>query len=913
MSVLKVKNNGVWKNVGYPSISDANTLGGKTADEFALTSDIEELQLQVGDKSVADQISDALVNQEFEQAAFKWHRVGGKCTNYTDLDSMLQNLEALTYQSTIINITIASGGELHTDLTSKNGKDTYGEFLGIPYMYENITGVRVYGVKLICLEDNSLWDYLPENSGGPRSLTKLSENSVPVERTIAGLDLVDDITEDELRASLSVYPVMKLTTQPTEQTVGNKGQFAYFVSYDGKTYVYTFYYCLDVNDNRYFWTQVGGSASGSDVREISATEINASGELIVIYSDNTSDNLGVVVGQDGKDGTDGYTPVKGVDYFTSADKAEIVNETKNSISLNEYVKSVNNTLPDANGNVTLTITAEQPEFVVKDTLEEALEWLNENGNTSKTYVLPDGYLYKYTTSTITYDKPNCNNLFKLENSQVGYRISSAGLLKVLDGRTITNAIPVNAGETYDIRFYDTGGSGISQIVEFSDIPTFTVDAQPTNYISHTANLTKTWDEPNNLTSKFTHTMSSTTKYFALDVFLSDTTKLATAVITLNEAVDLGTTPVTEETTEWINTGHSYQATDYEDRIIAIEEVNTNQEIRLAALEGGTVSAIPSYWQSHLDEKVDDIREAMELAGRNKSAFLFYSDAHWDDGGKQSPMLLNYLFKHTPINKTLFGGDIVNVEPTTETLSDRTIMEYLWDWRSQIRDLKHYSVIGNHDDGNATNNIFSSDYVYSFLFAPEEDNRGIVRDADTYYYFDDTREKTRYICLDTAYESAYTLSAAQETFIKETLKSTPENYHIIILSHIWYMPDYDQYSVRPIPLTGLSTTAQSVCNILDAYNARNGEFADCKAKIEFCIGGHVHRDYVNKTTGGIPIVLCDCAGLGYRGSFTASTGNISETTVSGIVADYDNDKLSVIRVGRGNSFEVALSTGAATEI
>lgn len=349
-----------------------------------------------------------------------------------------------------------------------------------------------------------------------------------------------------------------------------------------------------------------------------------------------------------------------------------------------------------------------------------------------------------------------------------------------------------------------------------------------------------------------------------------------------------------------------------------EEIYTeldNVELRLEALENQETEStnIPYYWQTHLDEQVDDIRERMELAGRNKSAFLFYSDAHWDDGSKQAPGLLNYLFKHTPINKTLYGGDIVSTEPTTDTLSDRTIMEYLWDWRSQIRDLKHYSVVGNHDDGNATNNIFSSDYVYSFLFAPEEDNRGIVREADTYYYFDDTREKTRYICLDTAYESAYALSTAQETFIKETLKSTPENYHIVVLAHIWYGPDYDQYSVRPIPITGMSETAKSVSTILDNYNTRTGEFADCKAKVEFCIGGHVHRDYVDKTTGGIPIILCECAGLGWRGATAAVVGTITETAVSGVIANYDNDKISVIRVGRGNSFEVSLSTGSSEDI
>lgn len=43
-------------------------------------------------------------------------------------------------------------------------------------------------------------------------------------------------------------------------------------------------------------------------------------------------------GDPGKNGTDGHTPVKGTDYWTAADKAEIVNDTKNAINLSSYAK-----------------------------------------------------------------------------------------------------------------------------------------------------------------------------------------------------------------------------------------------------------------------------------------------------------------------------------------------------------------------------------------------------------------------------------------------------------------------------------------------------------------------------------------------------------------------------------------------
>ena len=225
--------------------------------------------------------------------------------------------------------------------------------------------------------------------------------------------------------------------------------------------------------------------------------------------------------------------------------------------------------------------------------------------------------------------------------------------------------------------------------------------------------------------------------------------------------------------------------------------------------------IPNYWQSALDTGVQAINEKLCFAGANKSAFLFYSDTHYNYGSQMSPKLLKYLYKHTGMTKTIFGGDIVNDEGT-----DYDTMEYLWEWRKQLKDLpNHHSVVGNHDDGNATNNLFSENYVYGYLLAPEE-TPDIVRGTNgMYYYIDNSPEKTRYIFLDTAYKG---MTTEQTEFLKEALVGTKDGWHIVVVSHIWYMPDYDQYDVRPVPLTGLSSDATTVVAMLDAYNSRNGD-------------------------------------------------------------------------------------------
>lgn len=74
---------------------------------------------------------------------------------------------------------------------------------------------------------------------------------------------------------------------------------------------------------------------------IASTYVNSLGELVIVYTNGDEINLGKVVGDKGDQGlhgergekgdkgdpgADGYTPVKGTDYWTASDKAEIVSD-----------------------------------------------------------------------------------------------------------------------------------------------------------------------------------------------------------------------------------------------------------------------------------------------------------------------------------------------------------------------------------------------------------------------------------------------------------------------------------------------------------------------------------------------------------------------------------------------------------
>lgn len=314
-----------------------------------------------------------------------------------------------------------------------------------------------------------------------------------------------------------------------------------------------------------------------------------------------------------------------------------------------------------------------------------------------------------------------------------------------------------------------------------------------------------------------------------------------------------------------------------------------------------VSDIPEYWRSELESGINDIRSAMIEAGWNKSAFLWYNDAHWTANYQQSPKLLRYLYKHTAINRINFGGDIVESEAASTDS-----MEYLYDWREAIRDLPHHSVVGNHDD-SVNDDRWTDEEVYAFLLAAEE-TPDIVRGDRFYYYIDSPAEKTRYLYLDTASKRGNVLNdPAQEDFFRGVLKSTPDGWHIVAISHIWLNVDYN---VSPPTATGFSMGGKIMLDMFDAYNKREGSFAECKATVEFCIGGHSHVDADYTTPTGIPVILTECDSRNVRGQFTAEEGTTAENSVNAIIADYGNKKINVIRIGRGESRVVPINHSLA---
>ena len=554
----------------------------------------------------------------------------------------------------------------------------------------------------------------------------------------------------------------------------------------------------------------------------------------------------------------------------------------------------------------------KPEFA--STIEECTD-------TTKLYVLPDGYIYAYL---VTYGGKYKNYADPTSSDWLtNYRLSTSST-SALSGCYVTNYIPCKVGDTIRVKGLDvlskTSSSGRQHLVDASK----TMVTADCGYVYDLQTMGLASQNGDTITITAGYTVASgksysreTTAYIRLCGFLLTGYTLDDVVITVNEEI----VDVTASY-QWNNTGHAFVPVDYEDRIIAVENGVASCSSKLSTLEVSLAtteedSSIPEYWLEELRTKANLIQKAVETAGKNKSAFLWYTDAHWPDNSKMSPLLLKYLVDNTPINKVNFGGDIVG-DPSSYTHDN---IKYAYEWKKMIAGIpNHHSVFGNHDLQHWTVDV--RNIAYSVLLSSEE-NSNMVVGGNSYYYIDNPSEKTRYLYL--GYMLHYNLGndldtvinsekKEQANFIINALNSVENGWHIVVIAHRWYQ--YSRNANNEIVTEGGSVPVYEaeILNLFDKYNARTTyvastyfaaqDFKNAKGKVEFCIGGHIHLDYDFTSNGGIPVIITAADTNQERNSSKqedyGALKTTAESAVFGVIADYNTNKITVVGVGRGTS-------------
>lgn len=287
------------------------------------------------------------------------------------------------------------------------------------------------------------------------------------------------------------------------------------------------------------------------------------------------------------------------------DASDIYNRMdKSNLALDgEVVKTVNGLYPDENGNV--DVVQEEPEFV--NSIEECVD-------TSKRYVLPDGYIYSYkkkfipgsTTPNFTNQlpisiDPSTNEVLNGVGYKTGYRyvantsgeIVESELQTEFADHSTTGLIPIEEGQTIRINQigYNSGcGAPVPLIcfiaeAESANFPLCAGTNSNLNLITEgggSYTQTGTWD--NTVWSDIVVPLNETTggwvyrhcdiKYFT--VCFSPKIPQEDIIITVDEEI---TYTVTEDHYEWNweNTGELYDEPDYSSMIDGLESRVTELE------------------------------------------------------------------------------------------------------------------------------------------------------------------------------------------------------------------------------------------------------------------------------------------------------------------------------------------------
>ncbi len=303
-------------------------------------------------------------------------------------------------------------------------------------------------------------------------------------------------------------------------------------------------------------------------------------------------------------------------------------------------------------------------------------------------------------------------------------------------------------------------------------------------------------------------------------------------------------------------------------------------------EDVNVADIPSYYfdGNYLDNRVDVINDAIKECTGGCETFFWITDIHWepDLNTRKSPLLIKYIASKTGINRILNGGDTGN----SQVICENAIAQL----RNAIGSNKVYTVTGNHEIGDATR------YERPFYRVADE-LRGHCSDIvygddeKSYFYFDNTNNKIRYIglssfglYLNNYYDSCY--DEEQLAWFKNVALNVQDGWTIIIFTHTLYWVDYesDKMSVS-------RSGADSFIDAIDNYNG-NG-------KIACVLMGHTHRDRIHIGGSGVPyIITASDRHVAYHGDINVERipGSISEQHFETVVVDKGKKQIKLFSIG-----------------
>ena len=293
-----------------------------------------------------------------------------------------------------------------------------------------------------------------------------------------------------------------------------------------------------------------------------------------------------------------------------------------------------------------------------------------------------------------------------------------------------------------------------------------------------------------------------------------------------------------------------------------------------------VQKLPLYYEEYLDRKASEIITTIDLM-EECEAFFWITDIHWepDLNARRSPSMIRYLANKTGIDKIMNGGDTGNSSVICSNAIDRL--------REAVGSNRVYTVNGNHETNDASRYERPFERVHKAL-------RGHCSDIvygdknKSYFYFEDTGSKVRYIGLstyalfiDNKYEDAYTDEQLQ--WFIQTALNVAEGWTLVIFTHALYAVSSQTNQMYVI--------SQNFVDAIDNYQGRG--------KIACVLIGHSHVDRVHIGKTGIPYILSQCDRTEpYRGDINVERvpGTTSENHFEVVLIDKVKQEVRLYTIG-----------------
>lgn len=307
----------------------------------------------------------------------------------------------------------------------------------------------------------------------------------------------------------------------------------------------------------------------------------------------------------------------------------------------------------------------------------------------------------------------------------------------------------------------------------------------------------------------------------------------------------------------------------------------------AAVDSG--SMMPDYWLTYMQTKIADVQDKDITIGNHGDSFIFVTDIHYENNDKNSPPVVRYILERSSVDRVICGGDTIS----GSTVAKSNALTSLNSARNMFRSIgvNPLYLRGNHDNNTeiaspAPEKVISDSEVYGILFKPVENE--ITMGSELNFYFDNKKQKIRYICLDTGHPDTNVLSDAQITWMQNRITELESGWSALVLTH--------QYYSTPPTKDGNGTKILAGLNAI--YDTAN-------ATIIGVICGHSHHDYIETTAKGFPVIstTCDIRG-GEGGGLTRNRGTVTEQAFDVFHIDTENRMIYATRIGAGSDRSIS---------